>query len=196
MTPSQPPVTAGRRIRTLALVCSVLMVLVVLRQLGAGPRETSSRQGPSVARPPTQSFDVADFEWPADAPFAAGAGVERDPFRRGNTDAALTELSVARVASPASAPAPIEAAIDTPSTPPVPSDLERAQAELDAMRLMGVVVRQGKVFALLLQGEKFHTVALGDRLDQRFDVTALDASAIELLDPTTGARRRIGAPGP
>jgi hypothetical protein len=180
---------------------AVLKVQMLLRAAVAGaPQPTQERARaatPANAAQSAQAFEAADFDWPIDAVAAPGsAAVARDPFQRAQPQSDLTNAPVAKVVVAATAAAPSDVANVPPDEPPVPSEIERAQAELDAMRLTGMVVRQGRVFALLLQGERFHSVALGDRVDQRFEVTALDASAIELFDPTSGARRRIGAPGP
>jgi hypothetical protein len=127
----------------------------------------------------SRSFLPEDFRLRVDSPLALGAS-HRDLFHPGNVTAGIHPVSVrprARIEAP----------------PPAP--VEMADADLDGLKLLGVVFRGGKGKAYLSLDKESVIALPGETAFGRFLVDSVAEDAVNLRDLKTNTTRRIPVSG-
>jgi hypothetical protein len=100
-----------------------------------------------------------------------------------------------------SAPVAVRAAprAVAPAGPPpkTPEELAQEQAAIELARLnvTGIAFRNGKGQAFVTRGEESYVVKTGDKVAERFEITAISADYVSLRDTETGMEKQITLQG-
>ncbi len=89
-------------------------------------------------------------------------------------------------------------ALPPPGPPPkTPEQLAQEQAESELARLgvTGIAFRNGKGQAYVTRGEESFVVKAGDKVAERFEVTAISADYVSVRDTETGIEKQITLQG-
>ncbi len=131
-----------------------------------------------------QAFEPGDFQlrWSG---LAAQTPLRRDLFQPFNAARAVTASSrpVSRSLTQAQTPAPI--------VPPASS----ADDRISRLRLLGVVMREGRAQAYLALDKSSAMAYAGDTVFERFIVGRIDVDAVELRSMDGGTLRKIPISG-
>jgi hypothetical protein len=85
-----------------------------------------------------------------------------------------------------------------PGPPPkTPEELaqEQAQSELARLSVTGIAFRNGKGQAFVTRGDESFVVKAGDKVVERFEVTAISADYVSLRDTETGLEKQVSLQG-
>ncbi|HLY95649.1 MAG: hypothetical protein ACM3W8_07410 [Sideroxydans sp.] len=163
--------------RKLIAVIALLVLANLWRMLSAGhPAEGS--------RPTADGISAADLI--VNAAFAEGGSL--GPMRRDVFQAKVREERPATVQMVATSRA-------EPPKSPAQMEQEAARTELSRIRLLGVVVREGKAQAYLAQGGETYLAFKGDTVANRFVVESVEVDSVELSDSKVNIRGRIPISG-
>ncbi len=127
------------------------------------------------------AFEPGDFQLRSSSP-AAQAPLRRDVFQADSANRA-----VAASARPLGQPA-----VQVP--PPVPP-VAPADDRIGRLRLLGVVMREGRAQAYLALDKSSAMAYVGDTVFERFVVSRIDVDAVELRSMDGGILRKIPISG-
>jgi len=100
----------------------------------------------------------------------------------------------ARDEKPAAGPKPAASRTEAP-TSPVQTEQDAARAELSKIKLLGVLVRDGKAQAYLANGPDTYLAFEGDTVADRYVVESVAVDSVELNDSKFNVRGRIPISG-
>lgn len=91
----------------------------------------------------------------------------------------------------------VRAAVPAGPPPKTPEELAKEQAESEFSRLSvtGIAFRNGKGQAFVTRGEESFVVKAGDKVADRFEVTAISAEYVSLRDGPTGMEKQVTLQG-
>lgn len=100
-------------------------------------------------------------------------------------------------AAPVVARAVPRAVVPVGPPPKTPEELaqEQAASELARLNVTGIAFRNGKGQAFVTRGEESFVVKTGDKVAERFEVTAISADYVSLRDSATGMEKQITLQG-
>ena len=179
-----------RRTGLLAAI-ALLVALNVWRWWPAAAPETSAPNAPRAAAP------SAALQLAARVPEPTSPGITRNPFQmgKGSTSAPSTAGAPRPAGEPtraASAVTRVSLPVEAAPPPKTPEEIEAevVQFELGQVKLVGVIVRDGKPQAYFAHGDRTYLVSVGDAVG-RFAVVAISAESAKLHDRATGQSRVI-----
>lgn len=134
-------------------------------------------------------FNVADFQLRT-----VGLEKEHGPLRnlfRAKLPVAHKTTKAALLARPAVAPLPV---MPPPKTPEQIA-IETAHAEISRIKLVGVVRRDGRYQAFLVNDSQLFLAYAGETVGERFRVEGVTADEVLLRDPSTNVSGQIPISG-
>lgn len=169
----------NRKQALILVAIALLVALNVWRWLPDDAPVPAATSGPSDS-------ELADLQLRV-----AHVDIATQPMRR---DLFFRLAPPTRPAVQAANPARRAAAVPIPVKSPEEIALERAQAEFAAIRVIGIVFRNGRGQAYLETGGKSELVGVGDSFGS-FQVTAIRQDSVELKGTGTTAGGRIALAG-